>query len=371
MGPYDVHVCLVSEHLVPNIIFIMHKPTRPTHVVLIVTPQMVGKADHLTRIINREGVSVENVVVDAYDYENVWLQVAEFVESHAAHSIALNITGGTKLMSLAVFDVFREKDLPIFYVDTFNQKIRHLGRHQHDEDLPNILKSSALLQAYEYGVIKKGAVDLPKKWGDVAFELRRNNHRWERHVRKLNGIVAEMRKSKVLNVDAERVALMNDFMSLLAEHELVTRYADRVEFVNEKALEFINGGWLEDEVYRIVAGLRPKLSIRDLSKNVEIRRANVPNELDVIFTANNQLHIIECKTKSFDHGEDASASVYKLSALRDDLGGSFVKAMLVSYRQLPVHMINRCRTNKIEFIDKSGLSNIEERISRWVKGNGK
>jgi hypothetical protein len=53
--------------------------------------------------------------------------------------VSLNITGGTKIGTLGTFQVFYTSGKPIYYVDTYHDKIMKLfpegGRSEHDIDV--------------------------------------------------------------------------------------------------------------------------------------------------------------------------------------------------------------------------------------------
>jgi hypothetical protein len=94
------------------------------------------------------------------------------------------------------------------------------------------------------------------------------------------------------------------------------------------------------------------------------------NEYDVIFTMQNRLYIIECKTKRFegDDREQSSADpIYKLDSLRDAAGGLFGKGLLVSCRKLTADQKKRLRANKLDYCDGSNLNNLNQKIKEWVK----
>jgi len=47
----DVHVCLVSEQLLPNLLPVLDSESRPKEVVLLVTPRMASEAERLSLLL--------------------------------------------------------------------------------------------------------------------------------------------------------------------------------------------------------------------------------------------------------------------------------------------------------------------------------
>ena len=98
---------------------------------------------------------------------------------------------------------------------------------------------------------------------------------------------------------------------------------NRLHFRHHELKKIIAGGWLEYITFTLIQELRESVTtIQDNSWGVELTRNQeaLENELDVALLANNKLHIIECKTKTFPSGEVKSI-IYQLDALADILGG--------------------------------------------------
>jgi len=90
----------------------------------------------------------------------------------------------------------------------------------------------------------------------------------------------------------------------------------------------------------------------------------------VVFTQNNRLFLIECKTKRFEGADRAGFNdepIYKLENLRDAAGGVYGKGMLVSYQRLTDAQKRRLTANKLSFCDGSDLKNLRGRIAQWIK----
>ena len=79
----------------------------------------------------------------------------------------------------------------------------------------------------------------------------------------------------------------------------------------------MTGGWMEEWIYYVI-----KNSLRLSEENIKlglITILNAENDLDVVFTLNNTLYIIECKTAMPDNYLQQS-TLYKSGALVDKFG---------------------------------------------------
>lgn len=369
METYDIHVCLVSDQLVPNLLMAVYEKTRPRLLLLLVSEKMKSQGERLSGILRRRGCETRSVAISAFNYDEIWMTVADLVEQYLNERIALNVTGGTKLLSLATFDVFRDNHLPVFYVDTDNRLIRYLSQGAEEESIPNVLKTATLLEAYGYQIVERGQ-HYPKSWTELAHNFRVHPHQWEKQIGEMNWVVSGMRESGQLTENRARFSDIEPLLKLLEEHDVVHLTADQVEFMGDQALEYMNGGWLEEEAFATLERMRAILPIRDLIKNTTVIRGQVRNELDIVFAANNQLHVIECKTKRFRDSmkNDNTNTVYKLDSLTKALGGTYAKRLLLSYRTLTPDVKKRCKENGIIFIDKATLTEMELKLKQWIMG---
>lgn len=102
--------------------------------------------------------------------------------------------------------------------------------------------------------------------------------------------------------------------------------------INKDEIDFLTGGWLEQYVYYWV---KRNVQPDDIHVGVHIKKKNVPthdNELDVIFTKNNHLYVIECKT-GVENNRMFNEIVYKVCALKEALLGLSCHSFIVSLKK--------------------------------------
>ena len=373
-----IHVCLVSAQPIPNLIPLKITALAPERVILLVSPDMKVQAGRLVRVIGDWKIAVEKVPVKPFDLESMGATCATLLHKYRGDEITLNVTGGTKLMALAAFETFRAQGKPILYVDTQHHAIRTLSPEQETRAFESVLGVEPYLAAYGQHVVGsaratpgvtghqlsiKQLVD-----GVTTFELALGA--LNRHVAPLRGVTSFPLEKEIPQEDFARPNF-EKLLSLFVSGGVLRLKNRRLTFQNRAAVEFISGGWLEEYVFGVVSGLSPT----DVRMGVNVEwdqrgRRPTTNEYDVIFTAHNQLYMIECKTKRFegkDKEESAADPIYKLDCLKDAGGGLFGRGMLVSDKRLTDEQKDRLKANKLEYCDGPGIRELARKIEAWTR----
>lgn len=374
MARYDVHVCMVSSQPLPNLIPLFDETTRPQEVVLLVSVDMADRADLITRNIEHLGCRVSRIDgISPYDIGQIRDQVLELVAARESESVALNATGGTKLMALGAYEVFRELGRPAFYIDTDNRRHITLLPTQSTEPLADLATVKMLLGAYGYSVEQTGNCQVAPEREQLGSFLVANVDRLAGALGVLNACAASAKGHLQGRLEPQHLGnpAVQELLQKCSEIHLLSFDSERLVFVDESARFFANGGWLEDYVIKVVNRLKGQKLIRDHACNLQVQSLHgVRNEIDVAFTAGNRLHLIECKTAQMAGKKDkqgrADDVAYKLEALRDLIGGTYARAMLVSYRQLTAEDRQRCREYRIEVVEGARIGGLYGILQRWV-----
>ena len=373
---YRTHICLVSEQTLPNVLPVLYEPFRPESVVLLATPSMQEQARRLEKSLADLGVRCTTYAAEAYGYEQMRDRIFELT-SMLGDGAALNLTCGTKIMALAAFDIARDFDLPAFYLDSRSQQILLLRPAAEEQSLPELLKVKTALAAQGYYIQNQGELRVPPQRQHLTDQLATGVERYSEVLGSLN-FSAEKAKNRIhmaQNLPQTRhTAVRDDLLALFAEAGMIAIDRDQFLFRDEDARFYVNGGWLEEYCLITSARLKKEGRIYDLHPNVTIQNdAGVKNELDLAFTVQNQLHLIECKTSrlarvSSNTGEARAAeAAYKLDTLREVSGGTFSKAMLVSYRPLPEIDRIRCEHYRIRVVQANRLKHLREELIQWIE----
>ena len=344
----DTHICLISHQPLPNLIPLMDPAIRPRRVILLISKDMNEKAEWFATAVPSEIQVRHHPVADPWDVESVQNEVLLLLEKERESveqgRLVLNATGGTKPMTLAVYEACRIYGIPIFFVHPERDRVIWLypeDRPAHE--LANRIRLEPFLSAH--GATVEGRLNRSVPFAErlelAAGIVHRIEH-YQHAIGALNGLAASaertLRSRSLRNGRGNLQKLIQHF----AGYGLLRYEEGRLVFPNEEARFFVNGGWLEYHIFDAVRRLRERNSrIQDIAWGIQIRRHRrgraISNELDVAFLCDNRLHLIECKTRKFaGEGEDTpgAEALYKLETLADLIGGLEARAMLVSYRDI-------------------------------------
>lgn len=372
-----VHICLVSGQPIPNLIPLKMDEFKSERVILCVSPDMAVQAGRLEEVISSWRIKVDRRPVAPYDLNSARDTFLNILVELESENVILNITGGTKIMAFAAFEVFRLEKRPILYVDTQNRRVQILSPEMDNLDFPGVIKVKPYLRSYGQVIASDDTDrDRVQQHRPVVDALLNGLAEFEHALSAMNRCTAPLRNMRSFPVTKEVPSFsasargFDQLTALFERHHLLKRAGGRLEFATLNDVKFLSGDWLAEHVFRLVAGLSPT----DVRMGVEVewdQKGPKPpkNEYDVVFTHGNRLFLIECKTKRFDENEENQNDqdlIYKLESLRDAAGGLYGKGMLVSYRPLTDAQKRRLKANRLEFCDGPALHMFEEKLKRWV-----
>ncbi|WP_274571609.1 Card1-like endonuclease domain-containing protein [Neisseria leonii] len=372
MKKFDVHVCLVSDQAVPNFVPVLDRDFRPQKVVLLVTDRMKDKAQALAGVMEQRcQVKVSQITItDAYDMGKTGELVFDLLCNENKDKVALNVTGGTKLMAIGAFSVFKEAGYPAFYFTDSSNEVLLLDTHERFKLNPPKIKIEDYLTLYGYPACDKLKRQLAHpEWLPFAEELIRSCD-------SLAPVLSSLNYEIMQAVQADKHTLrckmpshnnITVLRSMIEKSRLAKCTNGYVEFDSKEALQYVAGGWFEDYVFHTAKSLP---GVQDIALNVQIENAKdhvfQHNELDVLLMANNVLHVLECKTANFAKREDkAEEALYKLESLKK-LGGLKTKAMLLSYRELSSPIRNRAKGAQIGLIEQKDVKGMKTVLEKWM-----
>lgn len=369
------HLILVSAQPIPNLTPILDDTLRPKKVVMLVSPDMLERSKALENIFKPRGISVERCLIDnPWDADHISDQVLDLLAHYPAGDIALNATGGTKLMSIAAYEAFRSCQLPIFYIHPEQDRLLWLSPKLPDLDLSDRLKLKEYLMAYG-----ASTVEIPDATGVTApirlvtQQLLTDIDRYANELSTLNYLAYQANHPKLSSEIPDGPQSRPQLWELLELFEtagLCKISGHRLQFTDENARFTANGGWLELHTYGLCLNLKKPLDLQDVACNITISRQPagktvVKNEIDIGLIKANRLHLIECKTKRFEHDKDADV-LYKLDSLRDLMGGLQGRAMLVSFNHLDKTSRARAKELNIKLCCQTELRNLQHHLQIWL-----
>ena len=278
-------VSILSDHLLPNFLFIKEMEGQYSDLLFVSTPQMEAqeKAMHLEVALGRKKGSVRRIVVANDNYKEI-LDTLRAEQLSDSVEYIVNITGGTKTMSLAVHEYFCKFKASFIYVP--------IGKNSY----------------YDFSTDQTHSLDYRVSLNEY-FTLYGLAYDYD------NGLICGAQKPfKLFNEQK-----MSNFY--LTEE---LRNAQKASLPELR--RYLGGEWFEEYTYlRIKRDF--KLRDEDIAKSVKICRLSSTsndNELDVVFVKDNALYVIECKVSMTGYGKEPKSVVdeylYKLAAISKDFG---------------------------------------------------
>jgi hypothetical protein len=342
MTRFDTHFCLVSAQATPNLAPALDPGFAPRRVVLAISHDMRQRGDWLSAILKRHDVTVETIeLADPYDYYGCCDNFLTWLSEQQCE-VALNVTGGTKIMAMAAQEVFRSNQRPVFYINVENDHVIVLDNRDAGFTLPTRIKLREYLEAHGYSLPNKPAKpNVQANLRDLVGRLACDSERLGPALGRLNWLAQEARNnlsSPPLDRYDKDSRGLDELISLFTTENQLALQDGHIVFPDEAARLFVNGGWLELHVYAELAGIAPELGVADYAVGLEVLATDgkTRNELDAAILHRNTLYIVECKSANLaasgktndDRGTEA---LYKLDTLRK-MGGLRTRAMLIDFR---------------------------------------
>lgn len=372
----DIHLMLVSEQAAPNVLPALDAALKPVEAVLCTTAKMAERAADLEPVLRESGVKVSRLSLsNEHDFAKMQDELLSFAAQRDGELIAVNLTGGTKLMALAAQSVAKIAGWRVFYVDVDTDEVSWLDEQVARHALAHQARLRHYLRAYGFQI--DGGIERPQplqRQSDLLRTLIVQVGSLESPLSQLNWLAQQAEDARRLHVDL--TPALSDSRSLdtllrqFAEAGVLQLSGNRISFASEAERTFAKGGWLEEHVFRVITQVTGELGLRDKAAGLQvIDRSGAKNELDVSFLARNRLHVIECKTARMDRPEapKANDALFKLAEISRRVGGLGTRAMLASYRAVGESERRLAKALRVELVCGPELARLPERIHTWVK----
>jgi len=374
---YSSHVILISAQAVPNLTPLLDDLIKPKQVIMLVSADMQQRADWLEAVIKTKGIKTQRwAIKNAWDIEHIRDQVLDLLSNHHHDSIALNATGGTKPMSIAAYEVFRDLGKPIFYVHPEHDRLIWMyPANQPAHELADRIKLPEFLQAYGATVIRQGGkLGVPADYRQLTEDIIQRVSEYAKPLGTLNYYAAQAENTLAAKIDDNTLnnEALHDLISVFERLHLLKLEGNKLIFADEPSRFYVNGGWLEQHVYGVCLNLKKSHGIQDIGRSIEVERSHrspsIKNEMDVAFLKDNRLYVIECKTHADKQQAESKSThaLYKLDSLKDLLGGLQARAMLVSFSRPSVYDQQRAGDLGIAICAQQDLIQLPEKLATWI-----
>lgn len=309
-------VSILSKHTLPNFLFIKEMEGKYDELLFITTPEVDkdNRGFQLQTTLGKEQEEVVYISVDGNDYRKA-LEDLNNWEVRKDDKYIVNLTGGTKMMSLAVHDFFFNLDTHFYYVPIGKNQYYKLSTGTW---LPLLYRASLKEYFALYGM---------KYTCDNKLTHSEDQTR---------GLFEEVR-----------------FKKFKLPYKLMHAQEEGVWKTPEDK-RYYSGGWFEEYTYSRIKR-QFHLSDEEIGLSLKIYRNKVKtpndNELDVAFMLDNALYVIECKVTMNGFNTTVPRTVesflYKLAAVSKDYG------LVVNSYLFTLH--------RLSLLSSGSLHNIEKR----------
>lgn len=390
-----IYLVVLSEQLPPSIIPILGNP--PDRAIALVSEAMErsGKDRIFRAILERYGIPAETVGgAPVSGYPDIQRYAQDFAgylrRAYPGAEIVLNITGGTKLMTLALVEAFRDTAQQWEYTDTGRRTLEIVpnegAQMYRSEPLRSVLDVPTHLAAQGFHVDSIQS-DTPG-WEQAALQRKPAADYLAESVVRLESFfgVLNATASKALSPDGKCLVAPVQYLDshkkpptglwqralehLVAVGVLHWSAQDPyvLEFPDTESARFLNGGWLEEYVWHVLRDL----GLFDVRLGVEGRwegQGESLNEFDVLATQDNTMLYLECKTGIHDAEKDSRLS-YKTGSLGPNVRGSFGQTWVVSARRPTENLMQRAQQFRFRVIVPEEIPQLGALVRSWAAGSG-
>lgn len=358
-----VLVFLVSDQTVPNVLFIKANMDADKY-LFFTTKKMLdkGKTKNILKSAGIDEKKSKKIVIMENSLEEIRAELERY-PFDPQDEYLVNITCGTKIMSLAMYDFFSKRNCSIYYYPINENSFDKIFPLTDERSLT--LGNSLTLKEYldAHGISFTPANECVKALDENRYFMSDIFDKFRDEISLLvrfqndKKIKNKLPKGKKISIHSSQA---DDFFKANSGNkEQIIKLLKLCGFhensFGKKELRYITGGWLEEYVFqKVLADLG--LSQEYVGMSVEITKSGSTNELDVVYIKGDSLNIIECKTGLDDKGRNLIVeTLYKQAALKADMG-LFVKNSLFTMESIDNEdNRNRAEVLGITIVDKKKL----------------
>jgi len=339
---YNILVNIVGEYNDYNIIAAMM--IKPNKIILINNGSDEEKEAYYDLKKYYEAKIEGIIVVEKIMNKSTEEQILNLLKEYSKEGIAINITGGSKLMSLYFYNIANKLGIDCIYVDVENDKIIKMSQSNImelsfqliDMNIEDLITSTGgkilndntqLYNDFRVNKIVEYIFNNYDKWKQIK-EVMKDKKNIYFHKEIYNRIFINTKtlsKNSILNIIS--------FLKLLADARFLkynwSYNQIMIDFKSKqgKSILLVSGYWLELITYSVIKSIK---SIDDVKSGVSFLWdedvLDVKNELDVIVAKDSSLTCISCKdSKRYD--EEA---LNELQVYSEKVGGSTSNKVLVA-----------------------------------------
>ncbi|MFC3809772.1 hypothetical protein [Lacihabitans lacunae] len=365
-------ISLIGKEVIGN--FRVFKHLRPDKVVHLYSDDTKIHNQNLVNTIETSyHVMVESFKVEGFDYENCMSKLNS-LSIKEEDIIVSNISGGTKIMSLALYAFAQEINQTenVCYFDT-NQNLHWLNKN-----LKDIITTEILLEEYIelQGQKISSKVEFEIAWIKFKKSLKfvkynYINDQWKTFLKEVVTVFRKYRDNKnneqsIFEIISKKLIKTNIFDLDVQNGQFIVKTKESIFFqskLSESDIDFFyfNAGWFE---LLCAQALQMKYSKDKIYLSVRFpylsNQSSDKNEVDILINDSGKLIFIECKS-----GDVKSEHIDRIKNRKDTFGGLISKSMLItrfpiekSYNpHMSKNIVEKCNEYGIEYTTLRELQN--------------
>ena len=154
--PPELHLCIATGQNLANLIPALQCGAR--EVWILQTPEMHARAGHLASALKARGIAVKRIDFADHDVSTLHTQAEAIAQQLDNRAVTINLSGGTKLMTLALTDTLAahlatgtDATQPhLVYTDTRHRRLSWLKPEPRSEAMVDVLTINDILMAQGY-----------------------------------------------------------------------------------------------------------------------------------------------------------------------------------------------------------------------------
>ena len=380
----DLHLCIATGQNLANLIPALQCGAQ--EVWILETPDMRVRAGFLSDSLKSRDIKVKRIPFADDDVTTLHRQAESIAEMLDGRPVTINLTGGTKLMTLALTetlarqlatDVNLAAHPHLVYTDTRHHRLDWLGPIARSEPMRDQLRINDILlaqgyrrqaasggaEAAEWSRAADGRKALTRQLGDDAAQLARffsPLNAMAHHAMNEGGPWRAEQQLAFTPGGANAKLLRAAHAAGLLTWDEQTQ----VVFQDRSAAQYMGGGWIEEYAALKISGMRPnEWAPRVLITSTD---GHTPNELDAVVVHGNRMLLVECKA-AVVRENDIADWIYKLSRLSQQVGGALAQALLLSARSIGDNHRQRAKEYGVHILAADQLSTLPDYLRTWMK----
>lgn len=406
-------ISLVSDQTLPNVQLVKEMKKEVTDYLFISTEKMEKKGCRRwiekAAALDKNSSKLNHIVVKEFSFDDIGEKLDEF-DFSAYDKLILNLTGGTKVLTLVAHDYFKQMGAEVYYVTGFNNEFIKIfpGRFKQINLFSSKINIADYLYAYGFDFELSDKSNIDEHYTNYLFNKYLENG-FADYSDELN-FLRSKRDNGVKTLSTAKINL-SYFLKYIDYKPIESNKLSSTE------VKYLTGDWLEeyvgnriknelslsDEELFVGVTLYKELSQQQsnnvqelLGEGVLLSDSSPNNEIDVMFVYNNKFYTIECKTsiinqvvnglnengsQKFKQSNILGETIYKADYLKNRFG-LFAKSViltLTSFNQYVTEqislgdrksrakamedLINRCNLSNITLIDKNRLCSTDKLTS--------